>query len=97
MHALAAAGTDQFKRFVYVTSFATQFAGNRSTTSAISSSVYILKPFSLVTLANCTFLASSFSSITCFSVFKTKVSASVMLRDCGEGQRGRLGGRCRRD
>lgn len=58
-----------------------QFAGSRSTTAAISSSVYILKPFSLVTLANCTFLESSFSSMTCLSVFNTKVSASMMVRD----------------
>lgn len=58
-----------------------QFAGRRSTTAAMSSSVYILKPLSLVTLANCTLLASSFSSMTCLSVFKTRVSASVMVRD----------------
>lgn len=58
-----------------------QFAGSLSTTAAISSSVYILKPRSLVTLANCTFLASSFSSMTCLSVLSTSVSASAMVRD----------------
>lgn len=58
-----------------------QLAGSRSTTAAISSSVYILKPLSLVTLASCTFLWSSFSSITCLSVLRTNVSASSSVRD----------------
>ncbi len=58
-----------------------QFAGSLSTTLAISSSVYILKPRALVTLASCTFLASSFSSMTCLSVLSTSVSASAMVRD----------------
>lgn len=60
-----------------------QLAGSRSTTVAISSSVYILKPFSRVTLASCTFLASSFSSMTCFNVLRTRVSASVRVKDYG--------------
>jgi hypothetical protein len=59
-----------------------QFAGSRSTTAAISSSVYIRKPLSRVTLANWTFFASSFSSMTCFNVLRTNVSASARVRDC---------------
>lgn len=54
---------------------------NLATTVLISSSPYIRNPFSFVTLANCTFLESSFSSMTCFSVFSTRVSASSRVSD----------------
>jgi len=47
----------------------------------ISSSPYTLNPLSLVTLASCTLFASSFSSITCLSVFSTNSSASCSVND----------------
>lgn len=59
----------------------TQFDSNLDTTPAISSSSYILKPLSLVTLANCTFFESSFSSMTCLSVLSTNTSASASVSD----------------
>lgn len=58
-----------------------QLLSNFPTTSAIASSPYILNPFSFVTLANCTFFASSFSSITCFSVLSTSCSASSRVSE----------------
>ena len=52
-----------------------------ATTVLISSSPYMRNPCSFVTLASCTFFESSFSSMTCFNVFNTKVSASSNVKD----------------
>jgi len=54
---------------------------NLATTVLISSSPYMRKPFSFVTLASWTFFESSFSYMTCFSVFNTSVSASSRVKD----------------